>query len=181
MLGFLTRRYDLATEIQTRGPGPREQYEDVWLPLISPHGTNAGGSDLECRLTPVVIRTRMIRAVTHAGHAAMSVIATLLVALCLLAAGEGPVTTLWVCTFVPPVFGFVIETLDALLLSRFTTLRPFSIWDCVDYSYPTLIVLPAALHLSGIMTLGWWAPLAGVVLAVGVYVVLLPWEAKSDG
>jgi hypothetical protein len=173
MFGFLTRRYDLSTEIQTRGPGPRKQYEDVLVPAGPEHDWS--------KKEPRLIRTRMIRAVTHAGHAAMSIIATLLVALCLLAAGEGPVTTLWVCTLVPPVFGFVIETLDALLLSRFTTLRPFSIWDCVDYSYPTLIVLPVALHLSGIVTLGWWAPLAGVVLAVGVYVVLLPWEAKSDG
>jgi hypothetical protein len=173
MFGFLTRRYDLSTEIQTRGPGPRKQYEDVLVPAGPEHDWS--------KKEPRLIRTRMIRAVTHAGHAAMSIIATLLVALCLFAAGEGPVTTLWVCTFVPPVFGFVIETLDALLLSRFTTLRPFSAFDVLDYSWPSVIVLPAALHLSGIVSLGWYAPLIGVAVAVLGWWIVLPWESANDG
>jgi hypothetical protein len=199
MLGFLTRRYDLATEIQTRGPGPREQYEDVWLPLISPHGTNAGGSDLECRLTPVVIRTRMIRAVTHAGHFGQdTIVLRLIEQWAVTFVGLGPFglhalafVVSWATVAVYLPLALLRERMDAVLNAKSEEGRRkwFSGWDVYDGAMPgALLHLPSALAvtfwsfsplLAGIVATA--SLVAGVVLAVGVYVVLLPWEAKSDG
>ena len=191
MFGFLTRRYDLSTEIQTRGPGPRKQYEDVLVPAGPEHDWS--------KKEPRLIRTRMIRAVTHAGHFGQdTIVLRLIEQWAVTFVGLGPFglhavafVVSWATVAVYLPLALLRERMDAVLNAKSEEGRRkwFSGWDVYDGAMPgALLHLPSALAvtfwsfsplLAGIVATA--SLLAGVVLAVGVWFVLLPWEAKSDG